>query len=302
MSDVNLVGLNSPRLLAPSGRPSENDIEAFWQANPCGEEIAGGLSRDYLEFFDRYDAYRYRAEGHILRCLDGIALRGMRVLEIGLGQGADSEQLIRRGAIWSGLDLTAEACKRTELRLKLKGLPYERVVKGSALAIDFPDDTFDLVFSHGVLHHIPDIRAASREIARVLRPGGELVAMLYARHSLNYWLSICAVRRLGLIGMYATGLAPAKPIYRRHLELARKVGLWRYLGMDNFIHRSTDGPDNPYSKVYDLRRVREDFPDFTVSRAYKRMMHAPPLPAGRLPLARWLGWHLWVHLMPRRLG
>jgi len=279
---------------------SEGDIEGFWQSHPCGEGFVEHLRDDYLDFFQRYDTFRYRTEGHILDCLDKISLRGKRVLEIGLGQGADSEQLIRRGADWTGIDLTEESCRRVEMRLKLRGLPYAQVVKGSALDMPLADGSFDMVYSHGVLHHIPEVQRASSEIARVLRPGGELVAMLYARHSLNYWLAISIVRRLGLMGMYATGRSPAAPIYRRHLELARGMGLWRYLRMSQFIHRNTDGPDNPYAKVYDLARVRADFPDFVVTKAYKRMMHAPPLPVRALPLARLLGWHLWVHLRPRK--
>ena len=62
----------------------------------------------------------------------------------------------------------------------------------------FPDNSFDIVFSHGVLHHIPDVLAAQKEIARVLKPGGRLIAMLYARRSLNYLLAISVVRRLGI--------------------------------------------------------------------------------------------------------
>ena len=68
--------------------------------------------------------------------------------------------------------------------------------------------------------------------------------------------------------------------------------------MSNFIHRNTDGPGNPYSKVYGLREVRQDFPSFHITRAYKRWMHGPPLPVSWLPLGRLLGWHLWVHLRP----
>jgi SAM-dependent methyltransferase len=63
---------------------------------------------------------------------------------------------------------------RLRTRLELRRLPYDELKQGSALAIAYPDNTFDKVFSHGVLHHIPDIRLAEREIARVLKPGGEL--------------------------------------------------------------------------------------------------------------------------------
>jgi hypothetical protein len=88
------------------------------------------------------------------------------------GQGAESEQLIRRGALWSGLDLTNESVERVRARLSLRGLPHEDLRQGSALRIPWPDSHFDVVFSHGVLHHVPDVKTAQAEIRRVLRPGG----------------------------------------------------------------------------------------------------------------------------------
>jgi hypothetical protein len=124
--------------------------------------------------------------------------------------------------------------------------------------------------------------------------------MLYARRSLNYLVAIGVVRRAALIPLYVIG-ARAGGIIGDHLANARKMGLWRYLKMSNFIHRNTDGPQNPYSKVYDLATVRADFPDFRLERSYQDFMHAPPLPVGSLkPLAGVLGWHLWVHLVPRK--
>ena len=129
------------------------------------------------------------------------------MLEIGLGLGADSEQIIRRGAHWTGVDdLTAESVDRVRTRLQdYRGVPYDDVIQGSVLELPLPDNSFDVVFSHGVLHHVPDIARAQSELARVLRPGGEAIVMLYAKYSLNYLVSIGIVRRLGLIAMY--GLA-----------------------------------------------------------------------------------------------
>jgi ubiquinone/menaquinone biosynthesis C-methylase UbiE len=282
------------------GNPSENEIRDFWNAHPCGDHQVESLHADYEAFFERYDKFRYSREAHILRRLDALDLKGKRVLEIGLGQGADSEQLIRRGAIWSGLDLTPESIERVSTRLQLRGLHYDRLECGSALAMVFSDNSFDMVFSHGVLHHIPDVKTAQREIARVLKPDGRLVAMLYARRSLNYLVAISMLRRMALIGLYSVGAQP-DGIAGQHLANAKRQGLWRYLKMSNFIHRNTDGPENPYSKVYDLATVRADFPDFRIERSYQDHMHAPPLPVAALkPLASILGWHLWVHLVPRK--
>lgn len=279
----------------------ESEIQDFWQKHPCGEDFAGGAEKyeaDYENFFETYDKFRYTKEPHILECLKNIDFQGKRTLEIGLGQGADAEQIIRLGADWFGLDLTHESTKRVQIRLNLRKLKFGGITNGSAVEMPFADDSFDIVFSHGVLHHIPDIKRAQREIRRVLKPDGELIVMLYAKNSLNYRLSIALVRRLGLIGAYL-----AKPdsngLVGQHLKNARQKGLWNYLKMENFIHRNTDGALNPYSKVYDLRSVEKDFSDFRITQSYKRFMHAPPLPVTKLPFEKLMGWHLWVHLKPR---
>lgn len=282
---------------------NEQQVENFWNAHPCGDAIVGGLHErfadDYEAFFAGYDEWRYRVEDHIPDCLDAIDWRDRRVLEIGLGEGAESEQLIRRGALWSGVDLTAESVNRVRTRLELRSLPYVDLRQGSALQLPWPDNSFDYVFSHGVLHHIPDILRAQTEIHRVLRPGGTLVAMLYARHSVNYQVSIRVLRRAALVFAYAargSRLAPTSELLGQHVANAEQAGLWRYLSMDTFTHRNTDGPLNPYARVYSLRDVRRDFPSFELTDAYKRYLHAPPLPVHGLSRGRLLGWHLWVHL------
>lgn len=282
---------------------NEDEVQSFWNSHPCGDHIVGGLhesfAHDYERFFVAYDKWRYTQESHIPACLDSVDWRDREVLEIGLGQGAESEQLIRRGAQWSGLDLTAESVERVGTRLRIRDLPHVALRQGSALEIPWPDNSFDMVFSHGVLHHVPDIVAAQREIHRVLKPGGTLVAMLYSRHSVNYHLSIKIVRRLLLALAYPLrrcNVLPQSPMLRQHLHNAEREGLRRYLVADTFTHRNTDGPLNPYARVYSPRDVVEAFPSFDLVRSYSRYMHAPPLPVHRLPGARWLGWHLWVHL------
>jgi SAM-dependent methyltransferase len=282
----------------------EAEIQEFWNAHPCGDHIVGGLHSEFADdhdrFFAAYDSWRYAQESHILECLDRTDWRDKRVLEIGLGQGAESEQLIRRGARWSGLDLTEESIDRVRSRLTVRGMTYEGLKQGSVLDIPWPDNTFDIVFSHGVLHHVPDIRQAQGEIRRVLRPGGTLVAMLYARRSLNYQLSIRVLRRVTLATLYPMRRLPVLPestLLRQHLANAERLGLRRYLDIETFTHYNTDGPLNPFARVYSPAAVRRDFPDFEMIDHTQRYMHAPPLPVhGMRFLGRLLGWHLWVWL------
>jgi SAM-dependent methyltransferase len=281
----------------------ETEIKDFWQTHPCGAELVGDLNDEtrgeYEQFFRRYDEYRYTKEPHILTNLDRIDWKDKRVLEIGLGQGADAERIVGRGGLYSGVDLTDESVKRVKMRFRLRDLPFERIEQASALDLPFDDNAFDIVYSHGVLHHIPEIKKAQAEIARVLKADGRLIAMLYAKWSLNYLLSISVVRRLGLWAMYGLGIK-GSGIYADHLANASKAGVFNYLEMSNFINVSTDGPFNPYSKVYGMSQVEADLPDLQIVEMHKEFMHAPPLPVGWLPLASLLGWHLWVTLKPKK--
>lgn len=276
----------------------DSSIREFWQEHPCGETLIGSSPGDLqamAAFFDEYDEYRYRTESHIPAELDGLRLSGLDVLEIGLGQGADSEQIARRGARYSGVDLTAEAVRRTTARFTMKGLPYQQIVQGSVLELAFGDDSFDVVYSHGVLHHVPEIRQGSAEIARVLRPAGRLELMVYAKHSLNYLLAISVVRRLGLAAVYLAG-RPRNEVERAHVANARAQGLTSYLRMENFVHRNTDGPHNPFSRVYTPSTLAADFPEFTLVRTRKHFLHAPPLRIPGQHSGSRLGWHLWATL------
>jgi SAM-dependent methyltransferase len=183
--------------------------------------------------------------------------------------------------------------------MRVRGLDYDNIWLGSVTNIPAPKDTFDLVFSHGVLHHVPDIGAAEREIHRTLKPDGRLVVMLYARHSLNYEVAIRVVRRLALLGAWPVRDRVKSRMLAAHLANAEREGLWSYLRIDRFLTASTDGPDNPFSKVYDIADVRHDFPSFRIVNSHKHFMHAPPLPVHALPGGSRLGWHLWVEMTPR---
>jgi SAM-dependent methyltransferase len=281
----------------------EETIEQFWNAHPCGDWQVGGLEDayrgDYERFFTDYDRFRYKYEAHIPACLDRLEVNSMQVLEVGIGEGAEAEQLIRRGVRYSAIDLTAAAVERTTTRLTLRDLPYERILQASVLDIPFATDSFDVVFSHGVLHHVPDVIRAQHEIARVLRPGGELVVMLYARRSLNHLVAIGGVRRLALLSAYPFRSRSRSDILAVHLRNAERVGSERYLRMQTFVHPNTDGPANPYPKVYHLARVREDFLDFEIAETWRSFMHAPPLPVHGVPGGGVLGWHLWVRMRPK---
>ena len=206
----------------------ERTVQRFWQEHACGDAQVGGLHDrfhdDYEQFFSDYDRFRYRNERHLPACVDALDVADKQVLEIGLGEGSESERLIRLGARWSGIDLTAESVARVRTRLALRDLRYEDLRQGSVLDLPFADNQFDLVFSHGVLHHVLDIKRAQREIHRVLRPGGELVIMMYARWSLNYLVSIGLIRRAALLAAFPLARGGDAQVRRRPGHAGRSPG------------------------------------------------------------------------------
>lgn len=82
----------------------DKNIEKFWNENPVGSNFIEYYSDK--KFYEDYDKFRYKTEGHILTELNNIDFKNKHVLEIGLGQGADSMQIVKRGAMYYGIDLT----------------------------------------------------------------------------------------------------------------------------------------------------------------------------------------------------
>jgi SAM-dependent methyltransferase len=108
--------------------------------------------------------------------------RGQSVLEIGVGLGADHQQFAQAGAKLTGIDLTERAVEHTRRRLQSCGLSSD-LTTGDAENLPFQDESFDLVYSWGVLHHSPDTHRAIQEVFRVLRCGGVARIMIYHKWS-----------------------------------------------------------------------------------------------------------------------
>lgn len=156
-------------------------VRSFWDAEPCGtgEPAAAAGSP---EFFAQLETDRYRREPFIPEFAGFTRRTGQRVLEVGCGAGTDSLQWVRGGARHTGLDLSLQSIRMARRHLAVRNLTG-RFCEGDAERLPFPDNTFDVVYSWGVIHHTPNMPAAIAEIHRVLRPGGELRVMIYHRLS-----------------------------------------------------------------------------------------------------------------------
>jgi ubiquinone/menaquinone biosynthesis C-methylase UbiE len=114
---------------------------------------------------------------------------GKTVLEIGTGNGADAAMFALNAAIYTGVDLTEAALEATRQHFAVLGLTgtFQRE---NAEALSFPKESFDWVYSHGVLHHTQNPQQAVNEVWRVLKPNGRAIIMPYHKHSFNYFVRI----------------------------------------------------------------------------------------------------------------
>jgi SAM-dependent methyltransferase len=283
-------------------------VRAFWQANPCGVKFADAAPGT-RHFYELVEAHRYTKEWHIPAAADFAGARGLKVLEIGCGLGTDGAQFAEAGADYTGVDLTEAAVELARRRFELFDLPGA-FQTADAENLAFPNDSFDLVYSHGVLHHTPETGKAIQEIHRVLRPRGRAVVMLYHRGSYNYRVNISLLRRAGAqLLKWETGIKLVNKITGEPLESLReharllKTERESYLKPDEFLSQNTDGAGNPLARVYSRKEARELFKDFSevTLKTYFLNKRWLPVIGNVLPrslesrlASRW-GWHLWIY-------
>jgi ubiquinone/menaquinone biosynthesis C-methylase UbiE len=127
-------------------------------------------------------------EGPLLQRLGG-RTDGLRVLEVGCGRGVGTEILFERFGAREvhAFDLDPDMVRQARARL-CRYIPNRlQLTVGDATAIDAADESFDAVFDFGIIHHVPDWRAAVSEVRRVLKPGGRFFFEEVTRHALERW-------------------------------------------------------------------------------------------------------------------
>ena len=171
-----------------SGGFQETPIEKvreYWDARPCNirhSEAPLG-SREY---FDQVEARKYRVEPHIPAFAEFGRWENRKVLEIGCGIGTDTINFARNGADVTAVDLSGKSLEIASQRAAVFQL-RDRICFLSAdaeqLGDCLPANSYDLVYSFGVIHHTPHPDRVLEQIRKLLRPGGTLKMMVYNRWS-----------------------------------------------------------------------------------------------------------------------
>lgn len=112
-----------------------------------------------------------------LQALDRMAMApGSTVLEVGVGTGINLG-LYPRSCEITGIDLSTGMLEKARERIVKKGLRNCRVMEMDAAAMQFADDTFDIVYAPYLISVVPDPVAVAREMRRVCKPGGRIVIL-----------------------------------------------------------------------------------------------------------------------------
>jgi glycosyltransferase involved in cell wall biosynthesis/ubiquinone/menaquinone biosynthesis C-methylase UbiE len=257
-----------------TGDAYKDQVQNQWNNNPVGSETARTAQPHTLEWFREVERYRYDVYAPWMpRVMEFDQHAGEEVLEVGGGMGTDLAQFAKNGSIVTDLDLSEGHLQHAQENFRLRGL-NGRFVHHDAESMPFDDNTFDLVYSNGVLHHTPNTRRTIGEILRVLKPGGRAIVMVYAENSLQYWRNL--VWHFGL-----------------------KSGDLATRSMADIMSRSVERTGNdarPLVKVYTKPRLRNLFRDFTDISIVQRQI-SPELVPRRLRrflgvVERMAGWNL----------
>jgi ubiquinone/menaquinone biosynthesis C-methylase UbiE len=175
-----------------------DEVRTYWEKEACGTQkfVVGEIEKFSREWYEKVEAHRYQLEPFIHSVAQFTLHHGKKLLEVGVGAGTDHLQWARAGLDCHGVDLTDEAIETTQRRLNIYGL-NSNLQRINAETLPFEDDSFDLVYSWGVIHHSERPDKIIAEIHRVLKRGGSFIGMMYGIYSLQslrMWITYALLR------------------------------------------------------------------------------------------------------------
>jgi ubiquinone/menaquinone biosynthesis C-methylase UbiE len=228
--------------------PTQQQVREWWNRNPMSYDVDAPIphppgSREYFReldgriFHPRYMRLTAGPSGTPFSLfVDFGRLAGKDVLEVGCGSGIAVQLFAESGANVTAVDLTEWAVATTRARLEAFGLEGT-VLEADGEQLPFADESFDLVFSWGVIHHTTDMDRALGELVRVCRHGGELVLMLYHRRSIFFVAYRALARFLPLarrLGFHFEGARAGERdgLIARHFTRAEVERMLRARGLE----------------------------------------------------------------------
>jgi len=160
-------------------------VQNYWNNRPCNIRHSP-KQVGTREYFDEVEARKYFVESHIPRFAEFELWKDKKMLEIGCGIGTDTINFARHGAQVTAVDLTEKSLEVARQRANVFGLADRiRFIQANAeeLSSFVPADSYDLVYSFGVIHHTPHPERVMEQIRRFVSPGSTVKIMVYNKWS-----------------------------------------------------------------------------------------------------------------------
>jgi len=266
--------LDSPTKLLTNDE-YKDEVQNQWDNDACGSHYVKEAEHHTLDWYKEVESYRYEEYAPwMVEVMEFGRHGGEKVLEIGAGIGTDLAQYAQCGAIVTDLDLSSGHLAHARENFELRGLEGE-FIHQDAEDLPFRDDSFDLVYSNGVIHHTPNTDQVVSEIYRVLKPGGKAIVMVYAENSLHYW-------------------------YKLVYDLGIRQGKLNTFSMGEIMSETVEISENgakPLVKVYTPDRIQDIFVDFESVTVEQTQITKEEVPAALrfLPINQvgsMMGWNL----------
>ena len=162
---------------------SIEQVKEFWDNRPCNirhSEKELGTK----EYFNEVERKKFLVEPHILKFTDFPSWGGKKVLEIGCGLATVGVNFAFHGAEYTGVELSESSLELAKKRFEV----FEQTGKfysanAEKLSSVVPVETYDLIYSFGVIHHSPYPEKIVSEIKKYMNENSVLKIMLYAKNS-----------------------------------------------------------------------------------------------------------------------
>lgn len=160
-----------------------NIIKNYWDNQPCNVNHSKKKIGS-KEYFNEVEKKKYFVEPHIINFVNFPKWSNKKVLEIGMGIGTDAINFAKNGAKYYGIELSEASLNISKKRFDCYNLTGNLSVFNAEENMDFMGvNTFDLVYSFGVIHHSLCPEKIINNAYRLLKSGGTLKIMLYAENS-----------------------------------------------------------------------------------------------------------------------
>ena len=159
------------------------EVKKFWNDRPCNIKHSS-KELGTIEYFDEVELKKFRAEPHILKFTEFPQWKNKKVLEVGCGLGTVGINFALNGADYTGVELSKESLEIAKKRFEVYNQSGKFYLGNAEELSSFVHiETYNLIYSFGVIHHSPHPEKIVSEIKKYMNENSVLKIMLYAKDS-----------------------------------------------------------------------------------------------------------------------